>query len=203
MIDHLLWAVPELEAGRQDFESRSGILPAPGGRHPGVGTHNALLSLGPEVYLELIAPDPTQDRFTGLGELLRDLQEPKLLTWCARTDDLDSVAQRAHQAGLALGDPVAMSRTRPDGVELRWRIFLLDAHDLGTVIPFFIEWNTPHHPAATAPYGCVLESFGVRHPRAGEVREVFGTLGLEVSVETAEEAGLEARLGTPRGVLVL
>lgn len=110
MIDHLLWAVPELEEGRRRLAERTGVEAALGGRHPGVGTHNALLDLGDERYLEIIAPDPTQSEASGLGLLVAEVESPRLLTWCARTRDVDALAAAARHAGLEPGEPVAMSR---------------------------------------------------------------------------------------------
>ena len=44
LIDHLVYAVPDLQAAVADVTERFGVRAQSGGRHIGLGTHNALLA---------------------------------------------------------------------------------------------------------------------------------------------------------------
>ena len=46
VVDHLVYGVPDLADGCDDMERRLGVRPAPGGRHAGLGTANALVAIG-------------------------------------------------------------------------------------------------------------------------------------------------------------
>jgi hypothetical protein len=47
-IDHLIVGIADLEEGIRLFAELAGVMAERGGRHPSLGTHNALLSLGLE-----------------------------------------------------------------------------------------------------------------------------------------------------------
>ena len=202
-LDHLLWAVPELEAGRLDVSERSGVEPQLGGRHPGFGTHNALLHLGDRCYLEVIAPDPTQTRLNGLGSYLEGLESPSLVTWCAASEDLEAVAAAARENGLEPGEITSMGRKRPDGSELRWQILPIGGHPYGGLLPFFIAWGETPHPAGGAPKGCRLRELRLGSPDSDALSRVLEALGLEVRVDRRPEPRISATLDTPRGPLEL
>ena len=57
-LDHLVLAAITLADGIEFVADTTGVVPQPGGKHVAMGTHNALLRLGPRVYLEIIAIDP-------------------------------------------------------------------------------------------------------------------------------------------------
>src|SRR5512132_4352699 len=97
-VDHLLLGVSDLDQGIAWVERATGVKAVVGGSHPGVGTRNALLSLGGRRYLEIIAPDPAQADYKFRLDV-RKLSEPRLITWAAGTADIDAVAKRARGAG--------------------------------------------------------------------------------------------------------
>jgi hypothetical protein len=202
-VDHLLLGVPDLADGIAWVAEKTGIHAILGGRHPGLGTHNALLSLGPRQYLEIIAPDPTQTTLAPQFAFLQLATAPRLLTWAAATNDIHASAAQAHAAGFELNGPHAGSRTRPEGETLRWKTLFLK-NDFSLLVPFFIEWNAEsRHPSEDSPTGCSLQSFALASPQSDKLRTAFRQLGIAAPVQRGNEARLHAVLETPNGLIEL
>ena len=123
LIDHLVYAAPDLPAAVAEVEGRFGVLAQAGGKHDGSGTHNALLALGAQTYLEIIAPDPGQPtppmpRPFGVDGLRRG----GLVSWALACDDIDAAVARARSRGYDPGEVADGQRATPTGTVLRWRL---------------------------------------------------------------------------------
>lgn len=201
-LDHLVLGIDDLDRGIAWWEERTGVRAALGGVHPGRGTRNALVALGPRRYLEIMAPDPQQSSVTWFNQVCT-LREPKLMAWAAHTADLAELAGRVVAAGFPLDGPHDGARSRPDGGMLSWKLLHL-GDNRGGLLPFFIEWGRDSvHPATDAPAGCRLLDFCVRSREPGELTGVFQTLGVDVHVEPGEKSCLLARIASRRGELTL
>jgi hypothetical protein len=104
---------------------------------------------------------------------------------------------------VALGEVMPGARTRPDGVELRWALTNPDAHAVFGLAPFFIDWGTSPHPAATAPRGPVLVALRAEHPRPDLAREPLAALGLDLPVDLGPRPALVATLRIVSGLVEL
>jgi Glyoxalase-like domain len=203
-LDHILLGINDLERGIAWVEQRTGVRALFGGVHPGRGTRNALLSLGPRRYLEIIAPDPQQPlQGESPAQPLAAMQEPQLFNWAVHTDDIAAAAKRAVAAGFAIDGPTDGSRTRPDGKTLRWKACRLK-EDRGGLLPFFIQWDRDSvHPSEDARTGCVLKRFYMQSPAVPELEKLCQSLGLDVGVEKSANTLLRAIIASPGGQIAL
>ena len=203
-VDHLVYAVPDLDTGVADLEQRLGVRAAPGGQHPGRGTRNALIALGPDSYLEILAPDPAQPAPAGGRWFGVDAaRPPRLAGWAAKGSDLTRVARKAAERGVRLGAVAAGARQRPDGVTLRWEFTDPGTQVVFGLAPFFIDWGTSPHPAATAPRAPLLVSLRAEHPRPDLVTDPLAALGVALPVERGPEPALVATLRIVSGLIEL
>jgi len=203
-VDHLVYATPDLNLGVETAEKLFGVRATPGGQHPGVGTRNALIALGPASYLEIIGPDPDQPKPVGPRRFgIDDLKAPRLLTWVAKQKDLDRFAADAKAHAVSLGAVIPGSRQRPDGVVLSWSYTDPSTVLMNRLIPYFIDWGSSPHPSATAAKGVRLLSLRAEHPDAEHVGQMLKVLGLELAVTRGPKPALIAAFDSPRGKVEL
>jgi hypothetical protein len=205
--DHLVVAALSLAQGCDWVEQRLGPRPQPGGRHVAMGTHNALLRIGPRLYLEVIAVDPegtrpARPRWFDLDEprMKAALAEgPQLIHWVARTTAIDTVVARIPEPGTVT--PMARG-------DFSWRINIPDdGHLPGRGwVPTLIQWPDARHPTDRLPdVGLRLAVLAGEHPEPAQVRAQLATLGLSdtLKVTYAKSPRLAAMIRTPRGMATL
>ena len=179
-LDHLVVASTRLDDGIDWVEQHLGVRPQPGGQHVTMGTHNALLKLGPRCYLEVIAidpdgPPPARPRWFALDEATmrsRLASGPTLITWVLRCESLAAACARVPD----LGEILTMSRG-----DFHWQIAVPEDGSLpwSGVLPAAIQWSTgadesvPHPCDRLPDSGCELLSLDLSHPAA-----VLGTAGI-------------------------
>jgi len=201
--DHLMWGAASLEQGMAVAESLFGVAAVPGGAHSGLGTCNALLSLGESEYLEIIAPDSAQNSDRAFVAGLKALPEPALITWAVASDHLVDVAQLAQAAGLQTRGPVATERTTPSGALLAWELLYLVGHTHAGLMPFVIDWQHTPHPAQTNPLAGRFQRLRLGSPDAAALSECFAGLGLDVKVTPESQPSMRVDIETSAGTVTL
>lgn len=192
-LDHIVIVHPDLDLAMEEFADLTGCSPNYGGPHVGGGTHNALVSLGESVYIELISPDPAQvhkDRsstHSNLGHRLTSVSGSTLLAWAIRSDSLDQMTGK--HCGVETATPFDMSRQQPNGKTLHWRLMNLLNHGLKGFAPFYIDWLDCPHPATTNPVAGEFVSLEITH-----TDQNLGALA-------ADTVGVQFKSGSPNFVL--
>ncbi len=201
-VDHLVYAAPDLDAACAEIERRLGVAPSSGGQHIGRGTRNALVTIGPTSYLEIIAPDPEQPSPNGPRWFNVDsVDAPRLVAWAASATTLTQLAADAARRGVHLGSVTSGSRKRADGVALAWEVTDPTTVLADGVVPFFIDWKASPHPASSATVGPTLVDLRGRHPDPRRVREMLNVLGIELPIERGDRAELAATFRSQSGAL--
>ena len=199
-VDHLVYAVHDMEHALNDFERRLGVRATPGGQHPGRCTCNSLLALGPMSYLEIVAPDPGQPKPRAARWFrVDDIQSPRLVAWAVKGVSLSTLIANAAHHGVPLGPLGSGSRVRPDGVALSWQFTDPTTVVADGLVPFFIDWGTSPHPSETVAQGVTLVDLRGEHPAFEYVRSQLSAVGIDLPVAPGSSPALVATVQTVHG----
>lgn len=200
-LDHIVLATADLVQGTETLEDMFGTKLAPGGKHAAMGTHNRLLSLGPDCYLELIAVDPDAppldqprwyalDGFSGLTRLTH---------WAARCDNLDAALV---DAPVGTGSPWDLARGT-----LRWRMAIprTGQTPFGGLFPALLQWQCPHPAPHLPDRGFRLTRLTLHSPQAAALRDSLRGVAAtsDLRIEDSVTESLSACISGPDGEIAL
>lgn len=201
--DHLVVTARTLDEGTSYVEAVLGTKLSKGGKHVKMGTHNRLLSLGDNAYLEVIAidpdaPKPAQRRWFNLDTFSG---APRLMNWVCNTDDIEAALEAAPSG---TGTPLALMRG-----DLKWQMAVPEFGRLpfDDAMPALIEWHSDTRPPQMLDdVGFRMTRLDVFHPNADDLIAGFPALNALhgfVSVLPGPEKRLIATISTPAGDRVL
>lgn len=204
-LDHLIFASRDVDEGVAIIEELTGARAIAGGPHVGLGTHNALLTFDERTYFEVIGNDPNQPEPSGARPFgLDERDAPGLAGYAIHPlegESLEDVAAAMSAAGFDPGTIAGMSRMKPDGNLLEWRLTIGGDTGVasGGALPFAIDWGDSPSPAASLPSMGRLVSLTVHHPDA-KVRAAADALGVGVATVDGS-ARLSATVETAKGTI--
>ena len=208
-LDHIAVVAPDLATGTAWLRDVLGVDAPRGGAHPEMGTHNHLLRLGSDVFLEVIAADPEakdpQHRrwfcLDDSAEIDRAWHSGRhLRAYVARCSNLaEAIGEHSETFGtpmqISRGDRSWMFGVRADG-----------KLPLDGALPCLMDWGPRGTPVPDMPdYGLQLRELLVETPVPNEVHAGLDAIGIarKPRIGRAETVRLVATIDTPRGVRTL
>ncbi len=207
-LDHLVIAAADLSSGVDYVKDQLGVEMPFGGEHEKMGTHNHLMSLGADSFLEIIAVNPkanqpNRPRWYGLDDpYLRAqiVKQPRLIAWVVNTTN---IRQLMSLTEFPFGQIELISRDK-----LNWYFALPEdgrLHGPG-LIPYLMQWNTDLHPARNmADLGCRFRDLALYHPNPDWLESILKQINAYELAEVVElaknqTAHMTATIETPTGV---
>lgn len=207
-LDHLVVAAANLDDGARYIAEQLGVDIPPGGRHAAMGTHNRVMQLGSNCYLEVIAVDPVaphpgRPRWFDLDNpYLRAClnNAPRLVTYVVRGVNGESLT--AIDTNM-YGEVMPMSRD-----QLRWQISIPADGRLpgGGLLPTLLKWQGDPPVAQMSDTGCRLKTLRVCHDSPDWLKSHLDRLGAGCIVDVVAADGMpriEAHIDSPIGSVVL
>lgn len=207
-LDHLVIGAHDLQQGVDYVKACLGVEMPYGGVHEKMGTHNHLMQLGEQIFLEVIAVNPDAQppecpRWYGLDDpfVRRRIQaQPTLLSWVVNTQNINDFLQRG---GFSFGKATLLRRG-----ELSWDFGLPDDGRLlaAGMLPYVIAWRTAFHPSTRmADLGCRLLGLEIHHPYPDWLQSTLESISaahlVKINALPADRTPyLVAHIRTPQGV---
>jgi len=144
--DHFIHHVESPEKAKEALQSL-GLHAVEGGRHEHHGTYNSLSYFGLS-YIELIGvfdrslvEDQAEFDHSLRATIVQSNYKEGGARIALRSKDLQKDAERFKKLGLEVVGPTPLSRTRPDGSVLSWKLLFVGEKGIYPELPFFIEWE--------------------------------------------------------------
>ena len=178
-IDHIVIGAANLISGTNILEAKLGTKFSPGGEHQIMGTHNNLLKLQSDIYLEVIANNqsvdkPYRPRWFSLDEAgtkEKIKYSPRILCWVIGVDNIEKSVKTC---GYNPGEIIQISRD-----ELTWKITVPSNGSLvdNGILPTLIEWPSGQHPSKKLTNSKIsINRLTLFHPEAYEIKTIISDL---------------------------
>lgn len=199
--DHIAVAAETLEEGVEWVRECLGITVPKGGSHPLMGTHNHLVQLGAQAFLEIIAVDPEArvhrerwfelDHFSG---------PPCIKAWIARCTGIGKVLD---ELAVDVGVPVDLTRG-----DLQWQLSVRDDGSLPFegVFPSIIQWPEGQFPVPNmTSLGCEMFKLHLEHPNVDDLQRHLERIIDDERIDYAYASAprIWCEIKTPAGVKTL
>ena len=202
-LDHIVYSVHDLESAVEHFADSLGITPKFGGFHKTKGTKNALLDLGNETYLELLAVDEDNHgvsvpRWMGIDLI----SAPRITRWAVKSNNLLLDVVSLKSVAPQLAEVEQGQRITGDNQLIKWQLTRPLPTPEVELLPFFIGWNTEEkHPTTFLDKGCSLGAFYATHPEPVPMRAVLEKIGIDLELKPSNTIGIHATIEGPKGSL--
>ena len=178
-IDHIVIGTANLISGTKILETKLSTKFSPGGEHMIMGTHNKLLKLQSNIYLEVIANNPnvskpSRQRWFSLDESSikeKIKKSPRLLCWVLEVDNIEDTVKKC---GYNPGKILQLSRD-----ELTWKVTVPSNGKLveNGVLPVLIEWPNNQHPSKKLNNSKVsINKISLFHPEPYKIKNIISNL---------------------------
>ena len=178
-IDHIVIGTANLISGTKILETKLSTKFSPGGVHIIMGTHNKLLKLQSNIYLEVIANNPnvskpSRQRWFSLDESSikeKIKKSPRLLCWVLEVDNIEDTVKKC---GYNPGEILQLSRD-----ELTWKVTVPSNGKLveNGVLPVLIEWPSNQHPSKKLNNSKVsINKISLFHPEPYKIKSIISNL---------------------------
>lgn len=140
-VDHIVWGTADTDAAIDTLHSLTGVRAKIGSmpQHSGYPTRSAAVGLGDGAFFEIYGPNPAYDGPRNVfHDLLVGLDQPRLLTWFVRVNDLPGMLRDLGEAGHE-GALMIDEWERTEAAAFRNAQFA--AHAFDGAVPRLIEWN--------------------------------------------------------------
>jgi hypothetical protein len=202
-IDHIVIGTANLFLGTKILETKFNTKFSPGGEHQIMGTHNNLLKLQSDIYLEVIANNPNSEKpfrqsWFSLDEVRTKEKietSPRALCWVLQVNDIENTVKKC---GYNPGEILQISRG-----ELTWKITVPSNGMLvdNGVLPALIEWSSDQHPSKKLTDSNVtINMLSLFHPEPYKIKNIISNLIKSDLIQVFEGVPkIEFNFTTPNG----